>query len=61
MTAGLASGLAMELEVKQALKLAAAAGALNVTRSGLGTGHSDEIEQLSQAIEVRSMEDKLPG
>lgn len=56
MTAGLASGLALELEMKQALRLAAAAGALNVTRSGLGTGHRDEIEQLSRAIEVRPME-----
>ena len=61
MTAGLASGLARGLEMHDVLSLAAAAGALNVTRSGLGTGHRDEIEQLSQAIEVRSMEDKLPG
>lgn len=61
MTAGLASGLALGLEIHRSLKLAAAAGALNVTRSGLGTGHRDEIEQLSQAIEVRPIDGDLPG
>lgn len=55
MTAGLATGLARGMELEATLRLAAAAGALNVTRSGLGTGHRDEIEQLSQRIEVRPL------
>lgn len=56
MTAGLATGLARGLEPEDILKLAAAAGALNVTRSGLGTGHRDEIERLRQHIEIRRLE-----
>ncbi len=55
MTAGLAAGLARGLEMDATLRLAAAAGALNVTRSGLGTGHRDEIEQLSQRIDIRPL------
>ena len=55
MTAGTATGMARGLEMDAILRLAAAAGALNVTRSGLGTGHRDEIEQLSQRIDVRPL------
>ncbi len=57
MTAGLATGLARGLEPEEVLKLAAAAGALNVTRSGLGTGHRDEIERLRQHIEIRRIKE----
>lgn len=53
MTAGLATGLARKLVPEDVLKLAAAAGALNVTRSGLGTGHRDEIDRLRQHIKIR--------
>jgi 1-phosphofructokinase len=56
MTAGLAVGLARNLPMDDVLRLAAAAGALNVTRSGLGTGHRDEIEQLSRRIDVLPLE-----
>lgn len=55
MTAGMATSLARSLEMDTILRLAAAAGALNVTRSGLGTGHRDEIEQLSQRIDIRPL------
>jgi 1-phosphofructokinase len=55
LTAGLAAGLARGLELEAVLRLAAAAGALNVTRRGLGTGRRADIEQLSQFIEVRPL------
>lgn len=59
MTAGLAVSLARGLDRTHVLKLAAAAGALNVTRSGLGTGHREEIERLSERIEIRPLASTL--
>jgi 1-phosphofructokinase len=53
MTAGLAAALAGGSSIERALRLAAAAGASNVTRKGLGTGKIDLIEQLSQHITIR--------
>lgn len=61
MTAGLAAGLARGLDLAGVLRLAAAAGALNVTRSGLGTGHRDEIEQLSERIDVHPLAGTAPA
>lgn len=55
-TAGLAVGLALQLQLEDALRLAAAAGALNVTRSGLGTGQRADIEGMAKHIEIRAME-----
>ncbi|GAA1638493.1 PfkB family carbohydrate kinase [Georgenia ruanii] len=53
MTAGIAVGLGRGLDVADAVRLGAAAGALNVTRRGLGTGRRDQIERFAQRITVR--------
>jgi 1-phosphofructokinase len=53
MTAGVATGLARGMPLDDALRLAAAAGALNVTRRGLGTGSAMDIDQMSHRIEIR--------
>jgi 1-phosphofructokinase len=53
MSAGLAVGCARGLDWEATLRLAAAAGALNVTRHGLGTGQSDSIETIAERVEVR--------
>jgi 1-phosphofructokinase len=52
-TAGLASSLARGTPFVDALRVAAAAGALNTTRRGLGTGGREEIEHLAGRVEVR--------
>lgn len=50
MTAGVAVGLARGLELHEAVRLGVAAGALNVTRHGLGTGRRDHVERLAQDV-----------
>jgi 1-phosphofructokinase len=57
MTAGLAVGCAKGLDPEATLRLAAAAGALNVTRHGLGTGRWDSIEVVAERIDVRPLSD----
>jgi 1-phosphofructokinase len=52
MTAGLAVGLARGLAPEALLKLAAACGAMNVTRHGLGTGRREWIEELARRVTV---------
>jgi 1-phosphofructokinase len=56
MTAGLAAGLARGADLEEALRLGAAAGALNSTRHGLATGDRAQIERLARRIEVRPAE-----
>jgi 1-phosphofructokinase len=46
-------GLARGMSVPEALRLGAAAGALNATRRGLGTGTRQEIERLAAHVKVR--------
>jgi 1-phosphofructokinase len=52
MTAGLAAGLARGYDLDDALKLGAAAGAVNVTRHGLASGRRDTIEKLTEHISI---------
>lgn len=54
MTAGLAVNLARGKSLRdEGLALAAAAGAMNVTRHGLASGHAEMIEQLAQRVAIR--------
>ena len=55
MTAGLAAALAQGMTLTEALRLCAAAAALNVTRRGLATGDRREIERLAEHIELREL------
>lgn len=56
MTAGLAVGLARGLDPMATLRLAAAAGALNVTRHGLGSGRRHAIEEIAGRVELRPID-----
>lgn len=52
MTGALAAGLAGGRPLEAALRLAVAAGSLNVTRRGLGTGERGAIESLAPTLRV---------
>jgi 1-phosphofructokinase len=52
MTATLAVAAAWGLPPDEALRLAAAAGSLNVTRHGLATGHAEAIERLAERVDL---------
>lgn len=52
MFAALAVGLASGMSATDALRLGVAAGALNVTRHGLGSGRATEIERLSERVRI---------
>ncbi|WP_148288709.1 PfkB family carbohydrate kinase [Ilumatobacter nonamiensis] len=53
MTAALAVAAAHGMAFTAGLRLAAAAGALNVSRHGLGTGRRDSIEEIAEHVEIR--------
>jgi 1-phosphofructokinase len=55
MFAALGASLASGQELDDALRLAMAAGCLNATRHGLGTGTREQIEQLSHHIQIREL------
>ncbi|TFV81016.1 phosphofructokinase [Microbacterium sp. dk485] len=52
LTAGVVAGLARGEGLRDALTLGAAAGALNATHHGLGTGEGGAIERLREAVTV---------
>jgi 1-phosphofructokinase len=60
MFAGLAVGIASDLEIEEALRIGTAAGALNVTRHGLGTGRPEEISRLAAQVDVRPLAPDQP-
>ena len=52
MTAALAMAIASDMDGPDALRLATAAGAMNVTRAGRGTGRLEDIEVLARNVAV---------
>lgn len=56
MTAGLAVGLAQGRSLEESLILGAAAGAVNVTRHGLGSGSDGAVRELSERVRLRPWE-----
>jgi 1-phosphofructokinase len=57
LTAGVAAAMARGEPPREAVTLGAAAGALNVTRHGLGTGDAGAIARLREAVAVRPLAD----
>jgi 1-phosphofructokinase len=55
MFAALGASLAGGRDLEAALRLAMAAGCLNATRHGLGTGTHQQIQQLSHYIEIKEL------
>jgi 1-phosphofructokinase len=55
MTAGIVAGLMRGLDLPEALRLGAAAGAVNATRHGLGTGGRQAVEQLAKTVRLRTV------
>lgn len=55
MTAALAAGLARGLDAESMLQLAVAAGAVNVTRHGLGGADATVVRELAETVEVRPL------
>ncbi|RAY15906.1 phosphofructokinase [Actinomadura craniellae] len=56
MTAGISAGLATGLCIDDAIRLGVAAGALNVTRHGLGTVDPRAAHRLAQQVELHPLE-----
>lgn len=55
MTAGIAAGLVERLCFVDAVRLGAAAGALNAARHGKGTGDRSKVERLATYVEARRL------
>lgn len=56
MTAGIAAGIARGLSLLDAVRLGAAAGALNVTRHGLASGDREAVERLAEQFELHDLD-----
>ena len=56
MTAGVAAVLARGGDLDQAVRTGAAAGALNVTRHGLGTGKAEAIQELLTRVRLEPLD-----
>ncbi|MFI2268521.1 1-phosphofructokinase family hexose kinase [Micromonospora aurantiaca (nom. illeg.)] len=56
MTAGVAAVLARGGDMREALHVGAAAGALNVTRHGLGTGRAEAVRELTGRVRLTSLD-----
>lgn len=54
--AGIGVGLGGGLAIEDALRVGMAAGALNVTRHGLGTGHAREVSALAPQVRVEAVD-----
>lgn len=55
MTAGVAAVLARGGDLHEAVWTGAAAGALNVTRHGLGTGRAEAIQELIGRVQLATL------
>ena len=55
MTAALAVGCATGLSAEDTLRLAVAAGAVNVTRRGRGTRDASHIDELARHVEIKEL------
>ncbi|MEV4518045.1 PfkB family carbohydrate kinase [Dactylosporangium sp. NPDC049525] len=55
MSAGVAAVLARGGDLSEAIRTGAAAGALNVTRHGLGTGRADAVHELLARVRLESL------
>ncbi|MGE2722443.1 1-phosphofructokinase family hexose kinase [Mycolicibacterium celeriflavum] len=53
MTAGIVAALASGRPLREAFRIGAACGALNVVRHGLGTGGARAVETLAERVELR--------
>lgn len=58
MTAALAYACAAGLDARDTLRLATAAGALNVTRHGRGTGRAEDMQSLADRVSVEEFGEK---
>jgi 1-phosphofructokinase len=61
MSAGVAAVLARGGDLEEAVRVGAAAGALNVTRHGLGTGRAEAVRELTGRVRLTPLDDDSGG
>ena len=59
--AALAVGLSHDEDLEETIRFAAAAGTLNVTRHGLGTGRFEDIHALSKHVQINPVKARKAG